>query len=87
MDSYRIEWKRSAIKDLRKLPKDMLSKITAKVGDLQNDPYPDGVRKLTGSKYTYRIRLGKYRVVYNVLGDILIIEIIRIAHRKDVYRN
>jgi len=87
MDSFRIEWKRSAIKDLRKLPKDMLSKITAKVGDLLNDPYLDGVRKLTGSKYTYRIRLGKYRVVYNVLGDKLIIEIIRIAHRKDVYRN
>jgi mRNA interferase RelE/StbE len=87
MDSYRIEWKRSAIKDLRKLPKDMLSKITAKVGDPQNDPYPDCVRKLIASKYTYRIRPGKYRAVYNVLGDILIIKIIRIAHRKDAYRN
>ena len=65
----------------------MVTRITARVGDLQDNPYPDGVRKITGSEYTYRIRLGNYRIVYNIFGDILIIEIVRVAHRKDVYRN
>jgi mRNA interferase RelE/StbE len=86
MDTYQIEWKRSAIKELEKLPRPMISKIVSAVGNLSSNPYPQGVRKLVGSEDTYRIRIGDYRVLYNIIDNRLIIEIIRVGHRKDVYK-
>ncbi len=86
MASYRIEWKSSAQKELRKLPSDIISKIVAEVESLGETPFPPGYRKLVGSEQTWRIRIGNYRVIYNVLPSILIIEVVRVAHRKDVYR-
>jgi mRNA interferase RelE/StbE len=53
---------------------------------LSNEPFPHGVKKLVGSEFSYRIRIGDYRVVYEVFESRLIIEIIRVRHRKDVYR-
>lgn len=64
----------------------MIVKVVAAVSDLANDPFPHGVKKLVGSEYTYRIRIGDYRVVYEVFENKLIIEIVRVRHRKDVYR-
>lgn len=86
MDSYKIEWKNSAYKELQKLPRPMIVKVVAAVSDLANDPFPHGVKKLVGSEYSYRIRIGDYRVVYEVFENRLIIEIVRVRHRKDVYR-
>lgn len=86
MASYRIEWKSSAYKELQKLPRPMISKIVAAVADLSDDPYPSGVKKLIGSERSYRIRVGDYRVIYEIIENELIIEIIRVRHRKDVYR-
>lgn len=86
MDSYKIEWKRSAVKELEKLPRKTLARVIEAVDDLGHDPYPDGVRKLAGAERTYRIRVGDYRVLYSMFDDQLIIEIIRVKHRKDVYR-
>lgn len=86
MASYKIEWKNSAYKELQKLPRPMIVKVVAAVSDLANDPFPHGVKKLVGSEYTYRIRIGDYRVVYEVFENKLIIEIVRVRHRKDVYR-
>lgn len=85
MASYRIEWKRSALKDLRKLPKETIVRIVAAVEDLAHDPHPPGSRKLVGSERTYRIREGVYRVVYNVEEVALVVEVVRVAHRKDAY--
>ncbi len=85
MASYQIEWKSSAKKELRKLPSDMIQKIVTAVESLGEEPFPPGCRKLVGSEQTWRIRIGNYRVIYNVLSAVLIIEIIRVAHRKDVY--
>lgn len=85
MDTYKIEWKRSAIKELEKLPRPMISKIVSAVENLSSSPYPHGVRKLVGSEDTYRIRVGDYRVLYNIIHNKLIVEIIRVRHRKDVY--
>ncbi|WP_460035313.1 type II toxin-antitoxin system RelE family toxin [Methylothermus subterraneus] len=87
MASYRIEWKRSAEKELRQLPKTVIPKILKKVTALANDPHPPGSRKLRGASHTYRLRTGDYRIVYSVLADVLIIEIIRVGHRKAIYRN
>ena len=86
MASYRVRWKKSAQKELRKLHKDLILKILEFVENLSDDPYPDGCRKLRGSQHTYRFRIGDYRIVYDVQSDILTIEIIRIGHRKDIYR-
>lgn len=71
MDSYKIEWKRSAIKELKVLPKDVVPRIVKEIGHLAMNPYPQGVKKLSGSEHTYRIRQGSYRVVlYGYKGNI-----------------
>lgn len=85
MDSYEIKWKRSAVKELKQLPKEIIARILPAVEALADDPLPAGVKKLVGSKHTYRIREGDYRVIYDVLSKILVIEIIRVGNRKDVY--
>jgi mRNA interferase RelE/StbE len=86
MATYKIEWKRSALKELEKLPRPMISKVVSAVDNLSSNPFPQGVRKLMGSESSYRIRLGDYRVLYSVIEKRLIIEIIRVGHRKDVYK-
>ena len=86
MASYKIEWKNSAYKELQKLPRPMIPKVVAAVSDLSNDPRPQGAKKLAGSEYSYRIRIGDYRVVYEIFDNKLVIEIVRVRHRKDVYR-
>jgi mRNA interferase RelE/StbE len=86
MVSYQIEWKSSAYKELQKLPRPIIGKIVAAVAELSSEPYPHGVKKLIGSERSYRIRIGDYRVVYEIIENKLIIEIVRVRHRKDVYR-
>ncbi|NOT62023.1 MAG: type II toxin-antitoxin system RelE/ParE family toxin [Acidobacteria bacterium] len=85
MDSYSIEWKRSAVKELKALPKEMIARIVASVEQLADDPYPVGVKKLVGTAHTYRICEGNYRVIFDVLEKKLVIEVVRVGHRKDVY--
>ena len=85
MVSYQIEWKNSALKELQKLPRQVIPKIVAAVGDLSKDPYPQGVKKLVSSEHTFRIRAGDYRVIYEIFENKLVIEIIRVRHRKDIY--
>lgn len=86
MESYRIEFTRSAEKDLRKIDRSRVAAILHKVEQLQLDPRPNGSKKLAGADRTYRIRIGDYRVVYEIEDDVLVVLVIRIAHRKDVYR-
>lgn len=86
MASYQIEWKSSAYKELQNLPRPIIEKVVAAVADLSSEPYPHGVKKLAGSERSYRIRIGDYRVVYEVIENKLVIEIVRVRHRKDVYR-
>lgn len=85
MDSYKIEWKRSAVKELRSLPKDIAARIVQAVEQLSTNPYPAGVKKLVGSEHTYRLREGSYRIIYSIGASSLVIEVIRVGHRKDVY--
>jgi mRNA interferase RelE/StbE len=85
MDSYRIAWKRSAAQELEKLPKETVGRILKAVEQLSTDPYPSGVRKLVGSEHIYRIRVGDYRIIYSIMASALVIEIIRVGHRRDIY--
>jgi mRNA interferase RelE/StbE len=86
MASYSLQWRTSTKKDLRKIPREMVSRIVAEVAKLANEPLPHGCEKLTGSERTYRIRVGDYRVVYELRRDANIVEIQRVRDRKDVYR-
>lgn len=86
MACYKIELKTSAKKSLANLPKPVIKRITGLIGNLEGNPYPSGHKKLAGSEHTYRIRSGDYRIVYSVFDDFLIVHIIKIGHRKDVYK-
>jgi mRNA interferase RelE/StbE len=87
MDSYKIIWKNSAKKELKKLDKTIISRIIEKVEELAKNPYPSGCKKLVGTESNYRIRIGEYRVIYGVCSSYLMIEIIRVGHRQGIYRN
>ncbi len=86
MVSYKIVWKQSAKKELKKLNKSTIPKILKAVESLASVPHPEGSRKLHGSEHLYRVRRGEYRVVYSVENRVLVIQRIRVGHRKDVYR-
>ena len=86
MASFNLQWRKSTRKDLRRIPRKMVSRIVTEVEKLVEQPLPHGSEKLTGSDHTYRIRVGDYRVVYELLRDAKIVEIQRVRHRKDVYR-
>lgn len=85
MGKYNIEFKKSALKELKQIFTDDGKKIMQKISLLAEDPFPKGVKKIAGFRL-YRLRVGDYRVLYEVIGERLIIYIIRIRHRKDVYK-
>jgi mRNA interferase RelE/StbE len=85
MNQYQITFARTAKKELLSLPKDIGEKILASIELLSINPRPYGCKKLVGYADAYRIRVGDYRVVYTVIDSTLMIDIIRIGHRKDVY--
>lgn len=86
MDCYRIIWKSSAEKELRKLPHDIITQLLEIIEKLAINPYPFNVKKLTSMEHTYRIKYRNYRVVYEVLNNEVVVRIIRIGHRGEVYR-
>ena len=86
MPTYSIRWKASAKKELKKLDKSVIPKIISKVEDLTRNPFPINSKKYLGTNHTYRIRIQDYRVIYSVLSSVLTIEVIKVGHRKNVYR-
>ena len=86
MASYSLVWRRSAEKELRALPKDAIGRLVALAESLRDDPLPRGTRKLANAEHTFRLRSGDYRLIYTVERDRLIIEVVRVAHRKQAYR-
>ena len=86
MDLYKITWKNSARNELKKLGREVIPKILEAVESLATNPFPARVRKILGSEYTYRIRVGDYRIVYNIISSTLVIEVIRVGHRKNIYK-
>ncbi len=86
MSRCSIEISRTAEKQLRKLDPDDRSRVAKAMVALADDPYPQGSRKLAGYDDVFRVRVGRYRILYEVSGKKLIIIILKIGHRKDVYR-
>lgn len=85
MASYSIEIKKSATKELSKLPKNDLKRIVENIQELSENPRPDGCKKLSGDE-KYRIRIGNYRVLYSIEDEILVIYVVKVGHRKDIYK-
>jgi mRNA interferase RelE/StbE len=85
MAGYEIFFKQSVWKELKNTPKSDLKKILSRVEELGNNPRPMGCEKLTGQEL-YRIRQGNYRIVYSIQDNELTVWVIKVGHRKDVYR-
>ena len=86
MECYDIEWRPSTKKDLKRISKAEVHRIINAVEGLSDHPRPPGSTKLSGSDLTYRIRVGNYRVIYEIHDEIILIEVVKVGHRKDVYR-
>jgi len=85
MEKYSLTFRKSVAKDLRVIPDKDVESILASIGSLANNPRPPGCVKLTGQEH-YRIRQGNYRIVYEITDRELTVIIIKVAHRRDVYR-
>lgn len=88
MADYHIKFVKSAQKEFEKLPKNIKAKTLDALHVLSRNPYSEllRVKRLKGAQALYRIRIGDYRVVYDVRADVLVILVIKIGHRSDVYR-
>ncbi len=86
MTLYAVEWSREARKALADLDRTTARRIAAACGALANDPRPPGCLKMSGAADLWRVRVGQYRVVYAVEDDHLLVLVVRVAHRREVYR-
>lgn len=83
--TYRVELTTAAARQVRKLPRPARDRILSAVADLSDEPRPHGARKLVGEQTAWRIRIGDYRVIYDVHDDVLTVMVVRAAHRREVY--
>lgn len=83
---YRIELKPAAERDLKNIPRNDLNRIARKISSLGEDPRPPGVRKLRHVEDLWRIKVGDYRILYQIHEKASLILIARIRHRREVYR-
>ena len=86
MESYRIVIKKSAAKEIERIAKNDRIRIIEKIKSLAQNPHPTGSKKLSGQE-KYRMRQGNYRILYQVIDDELIINVIKVGHRQDIYKN
>lgn len=83
--SYRVEFTTAAARQVKKLPKSARDRILDAIEDLGEDPRPHGVKKLSGEQTAWRIRIGEYRVIYDVFDSELVVSVVRAGHRREVY--
>ena len=87
MATYSVRIKTSAVKEIEAIPtKRERQRIVRRISTLADDPRPVGCQKLVGGTNRFRVRQGRYRIVYSVEDSELIVEVVRVGHRKDVYR-
>ena len=86
MESYKLSFKKSITKDLRNIPNQDVKRILTKINLLCKNPRQEGSIKLSG-KEQYRIRQGVYRIVYEIQDKELIILVVKVAHRSEVYKS
>ena len=86
MSRYEVRVKRSALKALARLPKADVKRVRAAIYGLADEPRPRGCKKLEGFADLWRVRVGRYRVIYAVEDDVLTVAVLEVGHRRDVYR-
>jgi mRNA interferase RelE/StbE len=87
MEQYEIVLKPSVEKDFRKLPKNIAEKVLLAIENLGIDPLPRKVTKLEGTEKTFRLRVGDYRIVYEIDSTQKLLTVLHVRHRREVYRN
>lgn len=85
MAAYKLFFKKSVQKDFDSIPKKDLKRILSRIESLSENPRPHGCEKLTGQE-RYRLRQGRYRIVYSIQDDELTVWVVKVAHRKHIYR-
>ena len=85
MAEYRIEFLKTAEKELAKLPKDIQQRVRDRINLLMINPYPPNVKKLKNGNGRLRTRVGNYRIIYTIENDSLVIVVIKIGHRSGIY--
>ena len=85
MASYKVLIKPSAVKEIESLPRKDRSRIVYRIQGLAENPRPHGCEKLSGQE-KYRVRQGKYRILYQVFDDEVVVVVVKVAHRKEAYR-
>jgi len=86
MAKFEIEFRASVAKDLRCIPSDDVRRILARIRSLADDPRAPGCEKLSGQSY-YRVRQGEYRIVYEIREAVLVVLVIKVGHRREVYKH
>ena len=87
MTKYKIEISSTAERQLKKINREDQIRILRSISLLAQNPRPDGCRKFKGYKDVYRIRIGNYRVIYEIDGTKIVVTIIKIGHRRDIYHS
>ena len=85
-EAYTIEFAPRAAKELRDLERPDQVRVAAKIDSLAQNPRPHGVEKLSGEEDLYRVRVGNYRIIYKIQDARLVVLVVKIGHRRDVYR-
>jgi len=85
--SYKVEILRGALKQLKKIPSELQERIQIKIDDLATEPRPNGVKKLKGKENAYRIRVGDYRIIYDIFDDLLVVNVVEVGHRRNIYKD
>lgn len=85
MANYKLVFKKSVSKDLRSIPNKDVARILQRVEALQDDPRPAGSEKLSGQE-RYRVRQGVYRIIYEVVDELLVVTVVKVGHRKHIYK-
>ncbi|MHC5676487.1 type II toxin-antitoxin system RelE family toxin [Nostoc sp.] len=84
---YEVKFTKGARKMFRKLSQELQDRIQTKIDDLAIEPRPNGVKKLKGEENSYRIRVGDYRVIYDIFDDVLLVSVVEVGHRSEVYKD
>jgi mRNA interferase RelE/StbE len=84
---YEVKFTKGARKMFKKLSQELQDRIQTKIDDLAIEPRPNGVKKLKGEENSYRIRVGDYRVIYDIFDDVLLVSVVEVGHRSEVYKD
>jgi mRNA interferase RelE/StbE len=84
--AYTIQFKPLALRQLQKLPRETQRRLSTKIEALRDDPFPAGCKKMAAISDAWRIRAGDYRVIYQVHLGVLLVLVLTIGHRREVYR-